>query len=485
MSEITPGHVMAVLLPMWNDKRETARRVKQRISAICLFVLYYAGHGYHTAAGNRLTAYDTNPLNLTETTIDLTEDVLKPVAGSECNHALLFVDACAEPVQGLEHARDIVGDLSADELQAFLHSGWYFAAFLSCSPGEKSYSFPSLRHGVWTYHLLQALRGETKEPLTDERWLTDTGLRDWLRVAVRRYLTRETSIRGVQTPQAIVSSSNTFAIRHLLPPPPAPNRTLSSIRLQIVDAYLESTETGEIRSLSGFRRGYHTIPKDCNDYAHAWVCRLLEETVATDVKEVYSTSKQALNLRRRETSKEASTEGGNVDTSAFRYTVEPAQNPDDPEEYAITRRLELRESWTALRDAIDRIFGDAFDHLVIEFRARGLSFDDLVDRLEDIQSATGGSLDEDDRSQRACLKLPEGPALTFDLNTSRLEITIPGVRSTDLLEQYHTIGLALPTSVHPILQPPQSGLPVADKPPAPRLPAKANPSPKRKRSRRA
>ena len=35
VSEITPGHVMAVLEPIWNEKRETARRVKQRISAIC------------------------------------------------------------------------------------------------------------------------------------------------------------------------------------------------------------------------------------------------------------------------------------------------------------------------------------------------------------------------------------------------------------------------------------------------------------------
>ena len=34
VSEITPGHVMAVLLPIWSDKRETARRVKQRISAV-------------------------------------------------------------------------------------------------------------------------------------------------------------------------------------------------------------------------------------------------------------------------------------------------------------------------------------------------------------------------------------------------------------------------------------------------------------------
>ena len=35
VSDITPGHVIAVLEPIWNQKRETARRVKQRISAIC------------------------------------------------------------------------------------------------------------------------------------------------------------------------------------------------------------------------------------------------------------------------------------------------------------------------------------------------------------------------------------------------------------------------------------------------------------------
>ena len=234
----------------------------------------------------------------------------------------------------------------------------------------------------------------------------------------------------------------------------------------------------------GFRRGVHKVPADCNEYAHAWICRLLKETVAEDVQEVYSTSKKVLDLRRRDTSSEAIAEGGNVDTPAFRYTVDPAQNPDDPAQYVIVRRLALREHWTALRDAIDQIFGDAFDHLVIEFRARGLTFDDLVDRLEDIQFAPGSTLDDDERSQQVYFNLPGGPSLVFDLGASRLDITIPGARSTDLLEQYHSIGLGLPTSVHPMLQPPQSNLPVADERPTPRLPAKANPPRRRKRARR-
>ena len=45
VSEITPGHVMAVLMPIWNVKRETARRVKQRISAICRWAV---AQGYRT-----------------------------------------------------------------------------------------------------------------------------------------------------------------------------------------------------------------------------------------------------------------------------------------------------------------------------------------------------------------------------------------------------------------------------------------------------
>ena len=50
VSDITPGHVMAVLEPIWNEKRETARRVKQRISAICRWAVAQ-GHRTDDPAG--------------------------------------------------------------------------------------------------------------------------------------------------------------------------------------------------------------------------------------------------------------------------------------------------------------------------------------------------------------------------------------------------------------------------------------------------
>ena len=50
VSEVTPGHVLAILEPIWSGKRETARRVKQRISAICRWAVAQ-GHRTDDPAG--------------------------------------------------------------------------------------------------------------------------------------------------------------------------------------------------------------------------------------------------------------------------------------------------------------------------------------------------------------------------------------------------------------------------------------------------
>ena len=55
VSAIEPRHVIACLLPIWNEKRETARRVRQRISAVMKWAV---AEGYRTddPAGEVLTA---------------------------------------------------------------------------------------------------------------------------------------------------------------------------------------------------------------------------------------------------------------------------------------------------------------------------------------------------------------------------------------------------------------------------------------------
>ncbi len=418
-----------------------------------LFIFYYAGHGFHGSGGNRLSTYDTNRTNVGGTSLLMRDDLLEPLAESECRQALVFVDACAEQFREVVESRDVIGDLEVEEVAEFLDSGWYLGVFLSCSPGEKSYPAAQFGHGIWTHFLLEALAGRAERALTRDRWLTDGGLRDYLRREVPRFITRETSIRGTQTPQAIVSGSNTFRIHHAPRAPAVPaDAALAGIRLRNQSEFLEGTETGAIRQLDGFQRGFHKVPTQLSDSADSWCNRLLAAQVAEELQELYQNARTALSARRKDLRKEEEQGAGDLDTPAFRYIIESGQNPDDPSEYYIKRRLELRQGWPSHRAAIDELFGNEFERLVIEFESMDDTFDDLVERLEDIRDDQGGDVDDDDRHQRVSYRR-DGATFTFDLRKKRLEISFGQSGTLQLVDAAQKFQLGLGRS-SPMLPPP-------------------------------
>lgn len=416
-----------------------------------LFIFYYAGHGFHGAGGNRLSAYDTNGYNVSSTSLMMRDDLLEPLAESSCQWALVFVDACAEQFKDLFPSRDVISNLDAEEVEDFLESGWHCGVFLSCSPGEKSYPSIKLGHGVWTHFLLQALSGQAEDALTRERWLTDSGLRDYLNQEVPRFLTREMRVRGTQTPQAILTGSNTFNIRHVPQPPAIPaNAALAGIKLRNHSEFLEGAETGPIARLDGFQRGRHRVPTDINPAAENWCRTLLAGKVAAEMQDVYERTRAALNARRKDVAKASDEGGGSLDTPAFRYIVESGQNPEDPSEYLIQRRLELRQGWGAHRAAIDDLFDTEFNRLVIEFERMDETFDSLVDKLEDVEAAQGGKVHDDDRAKRVTYSR-DGVTFAFDMKKRRLEISFGHDGALDLVDaaQHYQLGLDQPSSMLP------------------------------------
>ena len=402
----------------------------RNLSADDLFIFYYAGHGFHGAGGNRLSTYDTNRLNIADTTLSMRDALLEPLSQSVCEQGLIFIDACAEHFRDVVQSRDVIGNLDPHEVDEFLDSGWYLGAFLSCSPGEKSYPSNALGHGIWTHFLLEALAGRAPDALARDRWLTGESLQNYLRQEVPRYITREMSMRATQTPQAILSASNSFRIHYVPQPPVIPaDAALAGIRLKNNSEYLEGTETGAIRSLDGFSRGYHKVPDRLSESADGWCNRLLADTVAEELQTLYQNARDVLGLKRKDLRKEADT----LDAPAFRYIVETGQNPEDPSEYYITRRLELRQGWAAHREALDELFTDEFQRLVVEFDSMEDSFDALVDRLEDIGEASGGDVEDDDRDQRVTYSR-DGASFTFDLKKRRLEIAFGRKSALDLVD---------------------------------------------------
>jgi hypothetical protein len=422
-----------------------------------LFIFYYAGHGFHGAGGNRLSAYDTNRTNIADTSLHMRDELLEPLANSACQQALVFVDACAEQFRDVVSSRDVISNLAVDEVEDFLDSGWYLGVFLSCSPGEKSYPARTLGHGIWTHFLLEALSGRAAGALTNDRWLTDVGLRDYLRQEVPRFIVRETEIRGTQTPQAIVSASNTFRIRHIPHPPAVPaDAALAGIFLQNQSEYLESVETGPIKQLPDFKRGTNTVPTRLSESADNWCQRLLSDRVAEELQEFYANARTMFNARRKDLRKEEQGGAGALDTPAFRYIIETGQNQTDPSKYYIKRRLQLRQGWQAYRAAIEGLFGNDFKQLVVEFKSIGDAFDELVDKLEDIADEQGGHVEDDDRGQRVSYRR-EGATFTFDLVQQRLEIAFGRMGTLQLIDAVQQFQLGI-GKASPMLPAPKAGL---------------------------
>jgi hypothetical protein len=173
-----------------------------------VFLFYYAGHGFYGEGGNRLTAFDSNSRNLDGTTWLLRELLTDPLEGSSCRRALVFIDACAEKLEAF--GRSVITPLDTEEFAAFADARFH-AVFMSCEPGQKSYPSPELEHGIWTYFLLKALRGDADEALGPGRFLTGTGLQDYLGRVVSAFVADGGPDR-VQRPYARIGSSGSFAI---------------------------------------------------------------------------------------------------------------------------------------------------------------------------------------------------------------------------------------------------------------------------------
>ncbi len=212
------------------------------------FIFFYAGHGFFANGTNRLTTWDTHPGNLSGTTVSLEDVLLKPLKEQQGVDSLVFIDACAADLKtSLVQARDIVSDLTPNDFEALVRSTDHSAAFFACSPNEKAYPSDALQHGIWTYHLIQALQGDAEGALDRARWITGDSLKNYLALAVPAYVRANTKIQGEQRPYAILSSNGPFGI-HQVPPSDAPKSVLPLSPAKIEDVETKHTSEQPVHS---------------------------------------------------------------------------------------------------------------------------------------------------------------------------------------------------------------------------------------------
>ena len=149
------GYMVAFL----QDSDATASRIRTRFRDLTkqldkgegTFIFYFSGHGFQSGKENYLATYGTTSADLATQGLPLSE-VMTLLSETGAKRRIAFVDACRnDPDAKSAGPTRSFGDLQESEGTRILYS---------TAPGSVSYEDENLRHGVFSYFLMEGLRGK-------------------------------------------------------------------------------------------------------------------------------------------------------------------------------------------------------------------------------------------------------------------------------------------------------------------------------------
>jgi len=161
-------------------------------------IFYYSGHGYYDSKAKKtyFIPKDTMADYVFDTAFPV-EDYLEPLVKSSKAKVYMFIDACYS------------GRLGKDRPLRFKHfskttfervvENSKVAMLLSSGPDEVSKEDEKLKHGVFTYYLIEGLRGKANE--NNDPYVTLDELYDYVKSEVSK------KTGGLQNPQMITVAS--------------------------------------------------------------------------------------------------------------------------------------------------------------------------------------------------------------------------------------------------------------------------------------
>jgi len=354
-----------VLLSAKATKTRINSQVRQHVKALTpedeLF-LFYAGHGFSKNGHNFITCHDTDLDDLDDTSINL-QELLDVCGKSPCKRIALFLDSCESGITDIPEIRGIYSTMSENELKEFFQGAEYRVCFASCKTSESSYSAPALKHGVWTYQVIQALEGNDPIALEKGRYVTANSLQNYLAKEIPRTLRKVFSKPVVQTPWFHGSHTGDFVISDLAELLKKRNAVKPGYD-QVKQVFLQLEQSVNIASLSGFskQRG-HRVPDNVNGATERFVDNISQKEVTDEIEQVFKRIRDSMKYKRRD----LTAESGRIITPDFEFSVTVTQDPDAPPSAVITRQLINISPAIVGDDAFNEVFDDSFNELTFEF----------------------------------------------------------------------------------------------------------------------
>ncbi len=178
--EVIIHHDFAAQLPTVESIRQSLEKIVSQTQPQDSILLYFSGHGMLEDKSQQavLCFRDTRTNDLLKTGLAL-QELLQMLGNSRSHQQMLCLDTCHSGDMNLLKANGNARDAAILEtanleianpapqmmnvLRERASKSKGFCALLSCDRGQKSWEFPELGHGVFTYYLMQGLLGEAAD----------------------------------------------------------------------------------------------------------------------------------------------------------------------------------------------------------------------------------------------------------------------------------------------------------------------------------
>lgn len=361
----------------------TKTRIESEIRRVCKTVedgdtlyFFYAGHGFSKNDKNYITCHDTVRKDLAPTSIDL-QGLLKEFAKSKCRNIVLFLDSCHSGLEIDESMRSILSDMSDDDFREFCRGAEHHQAFSACKPDEQSHSALYLKHGIWTYHLLEALHGRELAALDRGKFLTASSLQTYLSSAVPKSKHLQPGV--VQTPMAWGNKTREFIVADFTKIFADRDAAARIGMGKFKGISMQGSIAEWIKRLSGFKK-HHRVPDAVNDSTRGFVRTVASEEIKQRVEEIADGLKASFNYKRKELQVD---EDGHIETPDFTVEVDVEIDPDDTAKCIISTTVtDIKNPAIIASEGFAEVFDDTFDRICFGVSGR-IDVAAVIDKVED------------------------------------------------------------------------------------------------------
>jgi len=341
------------------------RRQVRRLTDDDILIFFYAGHGFSRNDINYITTFDSQLGDLENTSIQL-QDIFSQFKNSDCNKIIMFLDACESGMQIDETAREIFYPIQEQVLEELLVNAEYQVCFASCKSDEKSYPSTKLKHGIWTYHLIEALSGNATDAVIGNSKVTSESLQNYLVTSVRKTL-RETYNRPyVQTPWVFGGKTNEFLIADV--EDILERRRIENVPInrELQRSSLRKIELENVSRLSGFKKS-HRVPEEVNHYTENFVQDISKDDLDQRLDIIFQSMRKNFNYKARDLNVAASAGSASIISPDFDYSISVRLMGEDPSYVEWEEEVSNIHNPEILRtEEFDTIFRNKFDTIRLE-----------------------------------------------------------------------------------------------------------------------